>query len=239
MDRAVYDRMAENEAEHWWFTGRRAVLGALLDRLDLKPSSTILEAGCGSGGNLQLLSRYGHLDAFEYDDTARAEAEAKGVTAVASGGLPNDLPPGGPWDLIALFDVLEHIEDDCASLVALGDRLCDDGRILITVPAAQWLWSHHDEAHHHFRRYSRRSLRSVISDAGLRVLGIGNFNTLLFPLAVAQRLAQRISGSEAPADARPAQWMNASLQTVFSSERYLVGRIPLPVGLSLWAVAGR
>ncbi|MEM7742385.1 MAG: class I SAM-dependent methyltransferase [Pseudomonadota bacterium] len=239
MDPAVYQRMAEHEEQHWWFRGRRAVLKALLDRLDLPPEAKVLEAGCGSGGNLPLLATYGELDAFEYDRGARQAASARRIASVVPGALPDNLPSGGPYDLIALLDVLEHLEDDVASIKALARRLTRTGSILITVPAGPWLWSQHDDTHHHFRRYTQTGLNEVITAAGLEVQQIGKMNSLLFPLAVAQRLWLRFAKSGRDADELPPPWLNKTLEATFKGERHLVGRVPMPFGLSLWAIAGR
>ena len=241
MDRAVYDRMGEAEAEHWWFVGRRAVLDALVQRHCALPDDPrVLEAGCGTGGNLAMLSSYGRLEAFEYDADARAVASAKGGINVEPGALPDEISvPDDAFDLIALFDVLEHIEQDVASLASLGKKLAPRGRLLISVPAMPWLWSHHDVAHHHFRRYTKRALRDAISSAGLSTQSIGYFNTLLFPAAVAQRVVQKITGSQAPADAIPAPWLNRLLGGVFRAERHFIGRVSMPFGLSLYAVVTR
>ncbi|MFK7944645.1 MAG: class I SAM-dependent methyltransferase [Paracoccaceae bacterium] len=241
MDRAVYARMGAAEAEHWWFRGRRAVLETLIARNCALPANArLLEAGCGTGGNLAMLARHGQLDAFEYDADARQEAASKGIVQIAAGALPDDVTAAdGVYDLIALFDVLEHIEEDRASLMTLGTKLASKGHMLISVPAMPWLWSRHDEIHHHKRRYTKGSLRAVIAEAGLTVEAIGYFNTLLFPLAVAQRMVQRLTGHEAPADAIPAPWLNSALGAIFRAERHLVGRLPMPAGLSLYAIVTR
>lgn len=241
MDRAVYDRMGEAEAEHWWFVGRRAVLDRLIrDRCDLPADARVLEAGCGTGGNLEMLAGFGVLDAFEYDPDAIATANAKGLADVRPGALPDGVDlPDDAYDLIALFDVLEHIEHDTPSLRRLGQALAPTGRMLISVPAMPWLWSHHDELHHHFRRYTRTSLRQTIEQAGLKADQVGYFNTLLFPAAIAQRAVSKLTGSEAPLDAIPAPWLNNTLQAVFRAERHFVGGVPMPFGLSLFAVVRR
>ena len=163
MDRSVYDRMDRLEADHWWFVARRAVIETIIDRLiPLSEGSTILEAGCGTGGNLRMLQSLAQLHAFEYDEEARRRAEAKSDLIIPHGALPDHVPNRGrDYDLIALFDVLEHIGDDTASLKSLSEHLSDAGRILVTVPAYQWLWSRHDERHHHFRRYSKAGLRAT------------------------------------------------------------------------------
>lgn len=241
MDRAVYDRMGAAEAEHWWFVGRRAVLQGLIRRhCPLPANARVLEAGCGTGGNLEMLSDYGRLEAFEYDDDARIAASAKGGFEVRPGALPDGVDfPDDAYHLIALFDVLEHIEQDGPALVTLGTKLAPEGRMLISVPAMPWLWSHHDVAHHHFRRYTRASLRKVVEGAGLRVTSTGYFNTLLFPAAVAQRTVQKITGSQSPADAIPAPWLNSTLGAIFRAERHFIGSVPMPFGLSLYAVVAR
>ena len=237
MERTVYDRMNELETNHWWFVARRRVIAALIRRHGPKAPARILEAGCGSGGNLAMLGGFGAVDAFEYDETAREAARAKSRLDVRYGALPDDLPfDGRRYDLIGLFDVLEHVEGDTAALAALGARLAEGGVILVTVPAFPWLWSRHDERHHHFRRYTRASLGRVAQAAGLKVRYSSYFNFFLFPLAVATRAAKRLAGSDTPDDTMPSALVNAALTRVFGAERHLVGRIRLPVGLSLAAV---
>ncbi|KQT87224.1 methyltransferase [Methylobacterium sp. Leaf466] len=241
MEQAVFARMASNEAEHWWFAGRRAILATLVARLIRLPErARILEVGCGSGGNLDLLAGFGRLDALEQDATARATAQARSGIAVGAGALPHDLPVAdGAYDLVALLDVLEHVEADEASLSALGAKLAPEGRLLVTVPAMPWLWSAHDVVHHHKRRYTRAGLGRTVAAAGLVVERSGYFNTALFPLAVASRAFKAILGDRSGDDEMPSPPVNAVLKTVFAAERHLLGRLPMPVGLSLYAVVGR
>jgi SAM-dependent methyltransferase len=238
MDRKVYDRMNELETRHWWFVARRRIIAALVERrLGGRHDARILEAGCGSGGNLAMLGSFGQVDAFEYDAAARDHAREKSGLPVEFGALPDGVPfDDRRYDLIGLFDVLEHIEADRASLATLAGRLSDRGAILVTVPAFPFLWSRHDERHHHFRRYTRASLAEVARAAGLKVSYSGYFNFFLFPAAVAARALKRMTGSETPDDRMPAGPVNAVLTRVFGLERHLVGRVRLPVGLSLAAV---
>lgn len=238
MEHAVYDRMNELEAEHWWFVARRRIISALIDRtLPSRNGAAILEAGCGSGGNLRMLSRFGRVDAFEFNELARRRASEKTGLDIRFGALPQELPfDDRKYDVIGLFDVLEHVEADRDSLAALGERLADNGRLLVTVPAFPRLWSRHDERHHHFRRYTRDSLAQVAKAAGLKVTYSSYFNSLLFFGAVATRALKRMTRSEVPDDSMPPGWLNATLTRIFSLERHLVGRIRMPVGLSLVAV---
>jgi SAM-dependent methyltransferase len=238
MDRKVYDRMNELETRHWWFVARRKIIASLVNRrLQGRRDAQILEAGCGSGGNLAMLGDFGQVDAFEYDAAARDHARGKSGLPVEFGALPDGVPfDDRRYDLIGLFDVLEHIEADRASLASLAERLGERGAILVTVPAFPFLWSRHDERHHHYRRYTRASLAEVAQAAGLRVSYSSYFNFFLFPAAVAARFLKRMTGSETPDDSMPAAPVNAVLTRVFGAERHLVGWMRLPVGVSLAAV---
>ena len=241
MDREIYEQMAAEEGEHWWFVSRRRVLKALIERrAKPSPDAKVLDMGCGSGGNMEMLAGFGQIQGVEYDAAARELAAERNIGPVTAGGLPDALDvDDDSFALIGLFDVLEHIEDDVGSLKTLGAKLTPDGALIVSVPAMPWLWSNHDIAHHHFRRYTVTSLRKAIADAGLREDGIGYFNAILFPLALVQRLIQKLTGMGERAAALPPPPVNAVLRWAFGLERYLIGRIPMASGLSIWAVIRR
>lgn len=234
MERAVYDRMAEIDGEHWWFAARRDILTRLIERLKLPGDARILEVGCGTGSNLGMLQRFGRVDAIEPDGPARALASSRSGIAVQGGTVPGDaVVPDNAYDLIVLLDVLEHIPDDHGTLAELRSKLAPGGRLLVTVPAMPWLWSAHDAAHHHKRRYTAAALENVFRSAGFRVKYRSYFNTLLFPLIVAARYAGRLMGREDGDDAIPPRPINRILKTAFGLERHVVGRGTLPFGVSL------
>ncbi|MBU6207429.1 MAG: methyltransferase domain-containing protein [Alphaproteobacteria bacterium] len=238
MERIIYDRMADHDSAHWWYVARRDILADVIRRkIAPAPGARLLEIGCGTGHNLPMLQAFGTVDALEIDDAAAAIAAHRLGKSVSQAPLPAlEGISDGAYDLIALLDVLEHIEDDHAALKSIAKRLKPGGRILLTVPQYMWMWSGHDVANHHFRRYTKRTLRAVIGAAGLKIDLLSHFNSLLFPLAAADRFVARVTGREGSDDALPATPLNAAFRAIFGIERHLVGRVPMPPGVSLIAV---
>ena len=235
MDRIVYDRMAAHDSTHWWYRARRDILADYLTREGKLPANAkILEIGCGTGHNLPMLAGFGTIDAIEIDPAARAIASARLGKPVSASPLPM-LPdvPRGHYDLIAVLDVVEHIEDDVAALKAMAACLAPGGKILVTVPAHQWLWSAHDVVNHHHRRYSKNTLAAAIAKAGLRHNGLRYFNSLLFPLAAAARIVGRMTGKDDSDDSPPPPVLNAIFERIFRAERHLLGRVPMSPGVSI------
>ncbi|MGN6620677.1 MAG: class I SAM-dependent methyltransferase [Sphingomonas sp.] len=241
MDRIVYDRMAAHDSTHWWYRARRDILSRYLTRYgNLPKHARILEIGCGTGHNLPMLGAFGHIDAIEIDPAARDIASARLGKPVGEAPLPELTGVDrAAYDLIAVLDVVEHIDDDVAALRAMAGCLKPGGKILITVPAHQWMWSAHDVVNHHHRRYSKKTLAAAIERAGLTHNGLRWFNSLLFPAAVAARIAGRLTGKDDSDDSPPAKPLNAAFEKIFALERHLVGRIPLPPGLSIITLASR
>lgn len=240
MERVVYDKMAELDQRHWWYRARREVLAALIARtVKLPKRARILEIGCGTGHNLAMLGRFGRVDAVELDDQARGIAEKRLGRSVKSGLLPElDGVPDRTYHLIAALDVIEHIDNDEAAITAIAAKLKPGGKLIITVPAHAWMWSAHDTLNHHRRRYSKQTLKKLLQGSPLRLEKIGYFNSLLFPIAVAQRFICKAFAIQSDIGmGLPAAALNTAFRHIFAVERHLVDRIPLPPGLSLFAVA--
>jgi SAM-dependent methyltransferase len=239
MERSVYREMAELDQRHWWYRARREVLADLIRREAMPaPQARILEIGCGTGHNLDMLSEFGEVDALELDDEARAVAEGRLGRKVMSAPLPELAGVRDrTYDLIGAFDVIEHIDDDDAALAAIAAKLKPGGTFVMTVPAHAWMWSAHDVVNHHKRRYSKGALKQLIERSPLKLRRVGYFNSLLFPLAVADRLSSKVRGKDNADVKLPPPSVNTTLERIFAAERHLVGRLPLPPGLSLFAVA--
>jgi SAM-dependent methyltransferase len=240
MSPEAYLDMAQTEATHWWFVGRRTVLTSVIERLALGPQARILEIGCGTGGNLPMLSAFGQVHALEMDDTARAIAADKTGNRfdIRAGFCPTDIPfRDQKFDLICLFDVLEHIEQDNETLAAARDMLAENGRIVMTVPAYSWMWGPHDEFLHHKRRYTARELRTKLDHAQLQSDKLTHFNMFLFPIAALTRIKDRLLRSATSSGtATPPGPINSAFRRTLGLESRLLRNVDLPFGLSLLAV---
>jgi 2-polyprenyl-3-methyl-5-hydroxy-6-metoxy-1,4-benzoquinol methylase len=239
MDQRLMKAMLEVDEHHWWYRGRRRIIRAELNRLALPPGALVLDAGCGSGRTLQELADYGEVRGVELDPEAADVARSHGHDVEI--GRLEQLPwDDATFDLITCLDVIEHTPDDRATLREL-QRVCKPGGwLLVTVPAYQALWSLHDEANHHYRRYSRSSLRFAAVAAGWVVERMTSFNAVLLAPAAAVRVAQRRrsnDGAYTPELKLGPDWLNAALERPLRLEATWLSRGgTLPAGLSLLAV---
>jgi len=235
----LYQQMRELEDRHWWFVGRRAIVASLLRNSGLPKDARMLDVGCGTGGNLGMLSKFGQVIGAELDENAAQLALGRGYAPIVRGKLPDALPlAADSFQCITLLDVLEHIEDDFATLKTMNALLTTGGQLLITVPAFPFLWGAHDEAHHHQRRYRATGLRQLLVDAGFEITTLSYCNSLLFPVVAVVRLLRRFfpAGDAGAELSLPPASLNSLLTTLFSSERHLL-RVGLPFGVSLVVLA--
>jgi SAM-dependent methyltransferase len=187
-----------------------------------------------------MLAKFGKVSALEMDAKARTIAAEKtnNLYDIRAGHCPDELPYKDQcFDLICMVDVLEHIDQDTETLIAMKQLLTKDGRILMTVPAYQWLWGAHDEFLHHKRRYSATELRQKIIAAGLQPVKVSDFNTILFPLAAIIRIKDKLlSNRTASGSSVPSTPINAVFKYLFGAERFLLKYLNLPFGVSLLCI---
>ena len=171
MEKIEYQRLHEREYIHWWNIGRRRILEAALSR-NLKFSPTerkVLDVGCGAGGNILFLKKFGNVTGFDISEEALSFSGDKGFSELVL-GRAEILPfREGSFDIVSALDCIEHIEDDEAALQEAYRVLKDGGTLLLTVPSHPWLWSRHDEALHHKRRYTKNELQRKVRDAGFGI----------------------------------------------------------------------
>jgi SAM-dependent methyltransferase len=239
--------MLASDERHWWYRGRRRILRAELDRLPLGPGTRLLDAGCGSGRTLDELAHYGQVSGVDLSPVAVDHARGRGHADVRVAPVEQMPFADGTFDVVTCLDVIEHTPDDRASLAELARVTRAGGLMLVTVPAYQALWSPHDEANLHYRRYSRRQLRTAATDSGWDIVSDTHFNALLLPPAAVVRMAQRLIrkprhpelGRHSDLDITPAR-LNRLLELPMALEsRLLAGGNRLAFGLSLLAILRR
>jgi len=233
----AYRELYEVEDRHWWFRGRWAVVEALLSRSDLPASPRILDAGCGTGGNLQRYARIGEAEGVEPFDDAVRMCHERGFDAVKQAGL-EDLPfENDRYDLIASTDVLEHIAAEETALRELWRVAKPGGTLLLTVPAYMWMWTEEDKNLHHQRRYTKKRLRQAVERCGWEPLVTSYFNTFLLPpIALARLLPRKDNGQQSDLDRTPAT-LDGPLSWPMRIEAQAIrAGLTLPFGVSVGVV---
>lgn len=233
MRRLDYEKMRDTQASHWWYEGKRRVINSVIKKKVFLPkNSQILEIGSGTGANLSVLSKYGNVAAMELDDYARKAIRENSRVTKLKGYLPDGLGEinGKTFDMICMFDVLEHIEDDGAALEALKPNLKADGKLFITVPAYQWMFGVHDVNNGHYRRYNRKGLVDILITHGFKVIYSGYMNTLMFPLMTLARILN-LTGTNIPRFG-----LNEIFKAIYSFEALVIPGISMPFGGSVIAV---
>ncbi|MDF1800447.1 MAG: class I SAM-dependent methyltransferase [Planctomycetota bacterium] len=251
MDQIAYRQFLELDKSHWWMRGRRSVyLGLLRHFLKDAPPRRVLDLGAGVGGFLEgldeLKAEGGRVFPADIDDESLGHIAARGFPGgvVASGDA---LPYADEsFDLICLFDALEHTEDDLAVVAEIHRVLAPGGHLFISVPAYQFLFANNDRVVHHTRRYRRRRLDDLFDRAGLTVVRNTHSNVFLFPLILPAVLAIKLLEKLLQKDADPERtnltwpfprWAHALLHGIFAAELPLSKRFGIPAGHSICALA--
>jgi SAM-dependent methyltransferase len=240
MDRLLELQIHEVEDRHWWYRGRRRIIGELIRRLDLPPGIEILDAGCGSGRNMVELARLGTVTGLDVADASVEWARMRGTGTVVQGSITEMPFAESSFDLAVCLDVIEHMDDDVRALRSLRSVVRQDGILVLAVPAYQSLWSEHDVINHHKRRYTRRSLSAVAVEAGWYPIWDSYFNAFLLPVAAAHRRLSRLRHSvDEPASdlQRTPTSLSSALELPLRVEaRVIASGRRIPAGLSLMMV---
>ena len=240
MQEELLESMFRNQEQHWWFTTKRNIVVDQIDRyIDPFHNMSILDIGCGSGLMIQILNKYGTVFGMDTSEQSIEFCKKLGGTNLALGALPKDIPfEANKFEMITALDVIEHIDDDGGSLIAIIDLLKNDGLLILTVPALNLMWTNFDEINDHKRRYSKSELRRKLKLAGFEVEFISYYNSILFPLAFVGRMYSKLFGVKSKSELEPPfPFINRVLAKVFGLELYILRFFSFPVGLSLIAVA--
>ena len=233
-----YREQFELEDRHWWFRARRRVISSLLSRAALPPSPRILDAGCGTGRNLLEFGSLGQATGVDVSPQAVEFCRGRGVEDVRQAAV-EELPFDAlSFDLLLATDVIEHVDDDVAVLRELRRVAADDARLILTVPAYQWLWSSHDESVHHRRRYTAGRLRErVLATGWAPTVETYFFSTVLPPVALLRTVRTRTGRSGKSDLALPRPTVNRLLELTVRGEARLIERgLRLPAGVSVGMV---
>lgn len=237
MKKVEYARMADREKSYWWHLGRLRIIETYLQQATKgKTDVKILNVGAGTGGTLAMLERYGTVDNVDISDDAIAFIKRLGYDRIKKvDGIK--LPyKDKSYDIVGAFDVLEHIEDDQVALKEWHRVLKDDGSILITVPAYQWLWSDHDISLHHFRRYTTSRLKAVAAGASLVPRKLSYAIVFSLPLVVGFRLLNKVIGRETNSETSYVdvpRWVNKLFSGILYAEAKLHRIMPFLAGTSV------
>jgi SAM-dependent methyltransferase len=251
-DPSFFDQLAAVEDRHFWFKARNRLIFELAKKVsrDLKPDSLVLEVGCGTGNVLRFLCKACpacKVVGLELWFEGLHHSQQRSNALLVQGDIRN-FPFGKQFDLIGMFDVLEHLPEERETLLALRQALVPSGKLLVTVPAHQILWSHFDEASHHCRRYSPASIRKTLAEAGFEVQFLSQFMASLFPLIWAFRKAAGLRARQdsdsvrrlAAKEFRLIPVVNEVLAWELDLEaRWLAHGHTLPIGTSLIVLARR
>lgn len=239
MQAEEYGRMFQFETDYWWFVGRRRLVMRLLEPCLKSGSGWLLDAGCGTGALLtELQQQARHVVGLDLEPLALRYARQRGEFALVQARLEALPFRSNTFDAITALDVLEHLPDDRPALRELRRVLKPDGVLIITVPAYRFLWSKHDIALHHYRRYTARELRARLHEAGFEVRKLSYAVSLLFVPILLFRWLDRLRRTPPAATLVPVgKRLNRWLIQLQDWESRLLQRVNLPFGVSLVAVA--
>ncbi|MFN7971472.1 MAG: class I SAM-dependent methyltransferase [Acidobacteriota bacterium] len=240
MEKDEYRKMFELEDTYWWFAGRRHLVRRLIGGMDLPAGARILDAGCGTGAGLDNLERFGKAFGVDFSPDALAFCRRRGKPYLLRTRLEALGVRDASFDVITILDVLEHIDDDAKVLASLLRALKPGGRLIVTVPAYPFLWSEHDEALHHKRRYRVRELAERVTSAGFVIRRMSGLVTSFLPLIVFFRMVQKLfphKGGPKTSFLVLPKIANDVLKGILMTEVEISTRVGFPAGVTLYLVA--
>ncbi len=242
MEQHTYGIMNDVEGKHWWFVGRRAILEEFLRQIIRNPKSKlqnpkILDVGCGTGANLEMLANFGTAEGVDVSDDALEFCKAKGLEAHK--GLAESLPfADESFDLVTALDVVEHLDDDVAGLKEMNRVLKTGGKTLIFVPAFMWLWGVQDDISNHRIRYTREQIVERLEKAGFEIERATYANITFFMPILLGRMLMKVTGIKPESENNVnVSALNGIFGKIFSSEKYWLNRANFPLGVSIVIVA--
>ena len=242
MQTPQYQIMRDVEDIHFWYVGMRHITSSILSRLTLPTKMQILDAGCGTGANLNFLSPYGRVIGIDISPVALKYVHSRGYKTTRLGSITNIPFKNNSFDLITCFDVLGHKRvNDSKAISELYRVLKPGGYLIVRVAAHSWLFSQHDHLVQNVRRYSRRSLTLLLNSAGFSLQLLTFANMFLFPFIVIKRLfAMIIHPKQSSSDTyRVSRPLNSLLTFPLLLEAQMLKYINLPFGISLISVASK
>lgn len=236
------EKMARLEDRYWWFVGRRFIVLSLIQRF-WKPQANpalILDLGCGTGGSFSLLRNWGTVVGLDTSSVALSFALKRGMKHLVLSDA--QFPPfdENSFDLVAVLDVLEHLDDDCQALREIWRVLKPKGAVVFTVPAFMSLWSVHDIALDHKRRYLYHEIHDKVVQAGFKLLHLSYAICPLLPAVFVFRKVQNLlMRNKEPATAliELPEPLNRFLIALLKLEAALLPFVRLPFGVSLVGLA--
>jgi SAM-dependent methyltransferase len=236
-----YEAMYSLENFYWWFVARRILAkNILVNEVDGRKSVRILDVGCGTGANMNAFSELGSTIGLDSSIEALKFCHTRGLERLVHSGVEKLPFANDAFEIVTALDVLEHTDDDLLALQEIQRVCARGGLLLITVPAYGFLWSEHDEALKHRRRYSAQEIRNKLTLTGFEVIRTSYFiTTLFFPI-----LALRIWNGIVKKSTHPRtshyllpRWLNSALIGLLDVERKVFQRLNLPFGVSIIAIA--